>query len=212
MVLIQTCALARPVLRPEIGATMPDPGTVAMLLLCFKKLLLTTDDKRHFCELHGEKMPKVVWPPEQLQVGTQACLPAPRPLSTRAPCIRPGRGSWTQRWPWGQWTTRWKELESALFPALGPGLHINYIIIIKNYIIMENWGVCNHIKSVKKASSQRFYSFWLFPDLSFVPASYGRPSCPPKKGKQTCLACSVLLWSIRPIFWKLCRKWWNFDN
>ena len=57
---------------------------------------------------------------------------------------------------------------------------------------MENWGVCNHIKSVKKASSQRFHSFWPFLDLSFVPASYGRPSCPPKKGKQTCLACSVL--------------------
>ena len=57
---------------------------------------------------------------------------------------------------------------------------------------MENWGVCNHIRSVKKASSQRFYSFGLFLDLSFVPASYGRPSCPPKKGKQTCLACSVL--------------------
>ena len=43
MVLIQTCALARPVLRPEIGATMPDPGTVAMLLLCFIKLLLATN-------------------------------------------------------------------------------------------------------------------------------------------------------------------------
>ena len=56
MVLIQTCALARPVLRPEIGATMPDPGTVAMLLLCFIKLLLMTNVI--FANLTGEKTQK----------------------------------------------------------------------------------------------------------------------------------------------------------
>ena len=56
MVLIQTCALARPVLRPEIGATMPDPRTVAMLLLCFIKLLLTTNVI--FANLTGKKSQK----------------------------------------------------------------------------------------------------------------------------------------------------------
>ena len=74
------CAFARPVVRPDMGATRPDRGTVAMLLLCGGK-----DETMLWLHI-------VVCPPARQQAGIQAYLPGPRPRSTPGPCTRLGQG------------------------------------------------------------------------------------------------------------------------
>ena len=80
-----TCAFAKPVLKPEMGATRPDPGTVAMLLLYSGAIESFNGNKFLKCDI-------CLNAPAEQRAGIQACLPGLLPQSARGPCTRPGRG------------------------------------------------------------------------------------------------------------------------